>query len=283
MTPQEIQATAFYRDAIRRLPASTDTAGFVLRTRVTDDMEGLMKHGPITIGIVGDSVSHGCFAAPRPQDYHAVYHNRLRLLMAERYPTVPVTVVNAAVGGQCAPFGVFALQERVLYHRPDLVIVCFGLNDVNGTVETYTDSLGRMFSLCREAGVDCIYMTPNMLNAHRSPQTEARYFDYAQKTADMQNDGRMDTLISAGREVARTMGVPVADAYAIWQDMNAAGIDTTELLCNRINHPSWQMHALFAELLYARLFGEPFVRGEGDTYELPVAESGMYAGAEAKA
>ena len=48
---------------------------------------------------------------------------------------------------------------------------------------------------------------------------------------------------------AAEYGVPVADAYARWKALDAYGVDTTQLLCNWINHPSRKMHALFADVL----------------------------------
>ena len=40
--------------------------------------------------------------------------------------------------------------------------------------------------------------------------------------------------------------------------MNANGVNTTRLLANYINHPTREMHALFAETLYETIFGEPY-------------------------
>lgn len=37
------------------------------------------------------------------------------------------------------------MDKQVLSHNPDLIIVCFGLNDVNGTLEEYLDSLEEIF------------------------------------------------------------------------------------------------------------------------------------------
>ena len=47
------------------------------------------------------------------------------------------------------------------------------------------------------------------------------------------------------REEARAQGVPVADTYRVWDALAAAGVDTTEMLANSINHPSREAHRLF--------------------------------------
>ena len=45
------------------------------------------------------------------------------------------------------------------------------------------------------------------------------------------------------------MGVPVADAYGVWKKRSETE-DITMLLANRINHPTREMHELFAEKLF---------------------------------
>ena len=43
--------------------------------------------------------------------------------------------------------------------------------------------------------------------------------------------------------------MPVCDAYARWKSMQENGVDITEMLANLINHPSREMHWLFAHAL----------------------------------
>ncbi len=268
------KATAFFKAYINRLSPRTDTAGFRIRTRVREGMEDLKAgRGPIHIAIVGDSISHGGFGGYGVgNDYDAVYHNRLRLMIAHAYPTVPVNILNMAVGGVSAPFGAKIFAGQVVPHKPDLVIVCFGLNDINAPLGRYETALAEIFGQCKTAGFDCVFMTPNMLNTYRAPGTEERYFSYAETTAEVQNSGKMDTYIQAGRDIANRHGVPVCDAYAAWRAMQEAGIDTTLLLSNSINHPLGEMHMLFAALLFHTVFGTAHC-GEVGTAESTMTES----------
>ena len=41
---------------------------------------------------------------------------------------VPVNVINAGIGGITAKDSVKRVDTQVLSHRPDLIIICFGLN-----------------------------------------------------------------------------------------------------------------------------------------------------------
>jgi hypothetical protein len=84
--------------------------------------------------------------------------------------------------------------------------------------------------------------------------------EYAHKTAKMQNEGRMDMFMNAAVALANEMGVPVCDCYSQWKKL-AETQDTTQLLANRINHPTKEMHELFAESLFRMIFDEPSERG----------------------
>ena len=53
------------------------------------------------------------------------------------------------------------------------------------------------------------------------------------------------------------MDAPVCDCYAQWKQLKAAGVNTTELLSNKLNHPTREMNWLFAvSLLRSILSGE---------------------------
>ena len=218
------------------------------------DLAGLEEHGPITIVALGDSVTHGSVAAGET-NYETVYWNRLRQKLNTVRPTIPVNVINAGIGGTTAARSVKRLDRQVLCHNPDLVIVCFGLNDINGELETYLSALRTIFERCTAIGAEVIFMTPNMLNTHVVEGTEERFAAYAVKTAEMQNGGRMDLYMNSAVALAREMGVTVCDCYAQWKELSRTQ-DTTMLLANYINHPTKEMHALFADALFEAIMGD---------------------------
>ena len=96
-------------------------------------------------------------------------------------------------------------------------------------------------------------MSPNMLNTYVAEDTAEQHIDYAKKTAQMQNEGRMDQYIYSAIELARKMDVVVCDCYSEWKKL-AEQQDTTLLLANRINHPTKKMHGLFADMLFKTIF-----------------------------
>ena len=232
-----------------------------IKEKILLDMDGLLEHGPINIVVLGDSVSHG--AVNGYIDYENVYWNRLKKKLNQFRDYVPVNVINSSVGGTRARHAVKRVEGQVLNHTPDLVIVCFGLNDVNGTLEDYLTPLKAIFEKCLSAGCDVIFMTPNMLNTRVEDDTPEEYLEYAKKTAVIQNSGKMDEYIYAAARLAENMGVIVCDCYSKWKEL-AKTQDTTMLLANRINHPIPERHALFADSLYDIIMGEGEDKKESD-------------------
>jgi hypothetical protein len=188
-------------------------------------------------------------------DYESVYWERLRkkLLAVRNY--VPVNVICSAIGGVTAAGSLCRLEKQVLKYEADLVIVCFGLNDVNGPLDTYLNSLRTVFEKCRAAGSEVIFMTPNTFNTYVAEDTPKEYYDYASVTAGYQNGGKMDEYMERAVEVAHECGVGVCDCYGEWKRL-AETEDITMLLANRINHPTREMHELFADSLFRMIMGD---------------------------
>lgn len=218
------------------------------------DTFALMEHGPITIVAFGDSVTHGCVANDE-MDYETVYWNRLRKKIYAVGEYVPVNVINAGIGGLTAKMSLDRMESQVFAHNPDLIIVCFGLNDVNEPLEDYISSLTKIFQRCNEGGFYTIFMTPNMFNTYVADDTAECHLKYAAITAEMQNGGKMDLYMNSACELARSMGITVCDCYSEWKRLSETE-DTTMMLANRINHPSKEMHELFANMLFEIIFAD---------------------------
>ena len=236
-----------------------------IKEKIMLDRQGLNEFGPINIVIFGDSVSHG--AVNGYIDYENVYWNLLKRKLNSFRDYVPVNMINVSIGGTTSKESLPRFERQALVHEPDLVIICFGLNDVNGSLENYLNSLESMFKKCIDNNVDVIFMTPNMLNTYVADDTSENLRNYAAKTADFQNNGKMDEFMSSAVALADKMGVKVCDCYSKWKDLSKTE-DTTLLLANRINHPVSEMHNLFADSLYEIIMSDI----EGDNKE----ESTMY-------
>ena len=219
-----------------------------IKEKIFMEREQLEIEGPITIVAFGDSVTHGAFG-PNEICYETVYWNLLRKKILDLRNYVPVNVINAGIGGTDAASSVERVEKQVLSHLPDLIIICFGLNDVNGTLEDYLDALRTIFEKCMKSDAEVIFMTPNMLNTYVAEITSPEHLEYSEITAQYQNSGKMDLFMDSAINLAKNMKIPVCDCYHKWKELSKTQ-DTTKLLANGINHPTKGMHKLFAESLF---------------------------------
>lgn len=223
------------------------------------------------LAFLGDSVTHGCFELVvddkfrfQPRfDRAAAYHALLEKMLGVLYPSVPVSIINAGFNGNGAVHALKRLEQDVLSQHPDLTVVCLGLNDChNGEegIEVYHRQLKQIFNALLAQGSEVIYMTPNMMNTAVVPpdqgdEAKNRFLrESAAITMHIQNSGRFDRYIAAGRQAAAECGVAVCDVYAKWKTLAAGGVDINALLSNGINHPTTQLHQLFAWSLLETMF-----------------------------
>lgn len=235
----------------------------ILRERQNDPRG---RRPPLAV-CLGDSVTHGCFeCVESPGDRldtvyepESGYAAKLQALLRERYPAAAPTVLNAGVGGDNAPGGLRRLERDALSFSPDLLIVCYGLNDCTfpdreAGLRQYARALREIFALANKSGAECLLLTPNTLCRYVDDRLRGKFAEYARTACSLQEEGVLDRYVETAKGVAREAGVSVADAYSVWLYMHKDGRDTTALLANHINHPTRDMHALFARLLLEAIF-----------------------------
>lgn len=217
----------------------------------------------VTIAFLGDSVTEGCFELIRKEDGQidivrepgCAYPILLKNKLETELPGLCVNTVNAGRSGDSSADGLARVMKDVVSAAPDTVVVCFGLNDAcRRQPDEYAKNMDGIFTALHEAELPVIFMTPNRMNAYVHKEEFPELVKTAEDCASCQNSGEMDVLIKLGMETAQKHGISVCDCYSVWNRMEEVGIDTTALLCNHINHPSRQLHRLFAEMLF------PYVR-----------------------
>ncbi|MBR2353078.1 MAG: SGNH/GDSL hydrolase family protein [Clostridia bacterium] len=222
----------------------------------------------VTVAFLGDSVTQGCFEIYKKEngqmetvfDKRHSYERYVLDMLSVLFPNVTVNLIHAGISGDRAPLGLARLDRDVLRHEPDLTVVCYGLNDCGSKAEsvaTYVGALRGIFEKLREAGSEIIFMTPNMMNTGISPHlTDPDFIKVASRCADLQNGGAFDAHIDGARALCRDMNVPLCDCYGLWKRMHKNGVDVTELLANKINHPTREMNMLFAYELVKTMLTE---------------------------
>ena len=226
----------------------------------------LWDHPTVSIAFLGDSVTQGCFEIFQKEDGNMEtmfrqqenYGHALAKILAMLYPMAPVQIINAGLSGDNAPHAVKRLERDVLRFSPDLTVVCFGLNDCMVGMDflpRYVEALEQIFTTLKDAGSEVIFMTPNMMNTDVSCHLKEDWLRaYAEKTAQVQNSGTLDAFLAGAKDLCRKLDVPVCDCYAIWKKFAENGVCIADLLANKTNHPTAQMHWLFATELAKTIF-----------------------------
>ena len=217
---------------------------------------------PVTLAFLGDSVTQGCFECYIKKDGNIEtvydqengYHAHLKRIIAGIYTNVPINIINAGISGGKAVQGLERIERDVIRYSPDLCVVCFGLNDSTKGEEmlsTYLESLDTIFKKLKSAGIETIFMTPNMMCTDVNPyQLDDVLVETAIKCAGVQNDGMLEKFLEHAKKVALDNGAKVCDCYAKWKALYENGANITELLANKINHPTREMNKLFAVSLF---------------------------------
>lgn len=235
--------------------------------RLKDKLQDNPGNRTPIIAFLGDSVTQGCFEIWRENgrirtvfDSGEAYSEKVKKILAILYPEAPVAIANFGVNGDYAPNGARRFAKDVLSANPDLLVVCYGLNDCDNEMqglEAYKAGLHSIFTQAKEAGIETIFMTPNMMNTYTDKRRlEESFHALGDLVATRQLEGLFDSYMEAAREVCREEGIRICDCYAIWKQMYAAGVDVTSLLSNCINHPTREMHYLFAWELVRTILGE---------------------------
>ncbi len=211
-----------------------------------------------TIAFLGDSVTQGCFecylTSPTTLqtvfDYKSAYSTRIREILNILYPMSQVNIVNSGISGDNAPNGLNRLERDILSRNPDLVVVSYGLNDSSRGLEhidDYTNALDGIFKKLAEKGIETIFLTQNFNCSKTSPHLRDELFINLSKSfAKTQNEGILKAYFDGARAVCEKYGVKVCDLYPVWEKLAECGVDTTELLANKLNHPVREFHYYMA-------------------------------------
>lgn len=220
---------------------------------------------PVTVAFLGDSVTHGCFDCYFDEhgihtyfDAKSAYATRFWEMMHVLYPEAQINIINSGISGDNARGGNNRYDRDVAKYSPDLVVVSFGLNDScsgESYIETYLKNLGEIFDKTAAIGAECIFLSQNYMCSKVSCHLpDGRPKEFAATLCEIQNSGRLKRFFDAAKALAKERGVKICDVYSAWEKMSDGGVDTTELLANKYNHPIEKMHYYTAIKLIETMF-----------------------------
>lgn len=189
-----------------------------------------------TVVCFGDSVT-GVY-------YHTggrrAYTDMLGIALRRAYPQADVQMVNAGISGHTTQNGLERLERDVLRHRPTLVTIMFGLNDMTRVpLEQYRQNLATLISKCRDSGAEVLLCTPNNVISTPGRPTE-----------------KLETYCATLRDLAREQEVPVADCYAELERERLRAPQAWRLLLSDEIHPNMDGHQRLAEILAKAISGK---------------------------
>lgn len=190
---------------------------------------------PVRIVCLGDSVT-GIY-------YHTggrrAYAEMIEIAMTRLYPNAQVQVFNAGISGHTTIDGLNRLDSDVLAHKPTLVTIMFGLNDMTRVpMETYEANLATLIRKCREAGAEVLLCTPNSV-AETPARPVAKLIEY----------------IAGIRRVSEREQVPVVDLYAAFEAIRNADPAKWSMMMSDEIHPNMVGHKRIAETIARAISG----------------------------
>lgn len=209
----------------------------------------LLSKQPLSIVVVGDSISAGCNASgwAEGNPFQPPYPELLRRHLEARFRG-QVTLQNPSVSGTDTSW-VLTMIDKVVEPKPNLVIVAFGMNDAAGrSAREYQANTAAVMDKIRERLPDVEFiLVASMLGNRDWTRLDQKLFPQYR-----------DALASLCGP-----GVALADLTSVWagflelkQDWDQTG--------NGVNHPNDFGHRVYAQVLSTLLdpSGEPAADSE---------------------
>jgi lysophospholipase L1-like esterase len=202
-----------------------------------DKTRDLLASGrePVRIVCLGDSIT-GVY-------YHTgglrAYPEMLEIALRKTYPQTEMTVFNAGKSGDTTKGGLARLDRDVLSHKPHLVTVMFGMNDLVKIPQAdFRKNLKEIAARCRQAGAEVLFCTQDSVT-----ETPARPC------------GKLAEFTQAIREVGKEESIEVVDCFALYEAIRSKDPLEWSLLHSDEIHPNMDGHKLFASAIAHAISG----------------------------
>ena len=141
------------------------------------------------------------------------------------YPKSNIIKTNCSAGGANMQWGLQHAEELVNPHKPNLVILGFGMNSMQEHADDYQDTIMSIIQIVRKKNPDCEFI----LVSPMIPNPDILSF---------QNNQLLDQQKALYKISDNIDGVCVAPVHSVFQELIAHGKNYLELTGNCINHPN---------------------------------------------
>jgi hypothetical protein len=123
-------------------------------TRLTNVFAKARRGEPITLGVIGGSITAGAFATTPQNNYSGC----LLAWWREHFPHCDISLINAGVGGTGSMYGALRAQKDLLANQPDFVVVEFAVNDNWTDGEAYEGLVRQILAQPNSPAVMLLFM-----------------------------------------------------------------------------------------------------------------------------
>ena len=207
----------------------------------------------VRIVSIGDSIT-GVY-------YHSggrrAYPEMLQIALQKLHPQANITVRNAGISGDTSKGGLVRLERDVLVHKPHLVTIMFGMNDlVRVPAADFVANMRQIIRRCHDANAEVVLCTQNsIVNTPQRPM--AKLAEYSQ----------------AIRDLANAESVGLADCFSAYEAVRAKDPVEWNLLLSDAIHPNMDGHKLFAETITQTITGQSISLRDEPPPSNPLAHS----------
>ena len=204
-------------------------------------LKKLKEKQPITLAMIGDSISTGCNASgwAKTAPFQPAWQDLFVMNLEATYGA-KITLKNFAVGGTGSEWGLASIG-KVIEAQPDLVILAFGMNDSAGVpTAKYQANIKGMIDAVRKARPEAEFiLVATMLgNKDWTALDQKLFVQYREALTEL-----------CGR------GVALADMTSIWAELFQYKLDR-DMTGNGVNHPNDFGHRIYAQVLSVLLIPE---------------------------
>ncbi|MGE4490548.1 MAG: SGNH/GDSL hydrolase family protein [Kiritimatiellales bacterium] len=217
--------------------------------RLYNFFEKVRSGEPVTLGVIGGSITQGARASTMNQRYA----NRIAAWLSEKFPSSNVKLINAGIGGTGSNYGCLRVKDDLLKYNPDLVVIEFSVNDAalqdlsmptyEGVVRQVLETPAAVLLLFTMCSVE-----PGTKNLEKilMPGTEPVFENGLIRGGNVQY-----WHAQIGHHYELPM---ISYRDAVWPEIAAGRLKWDDLMADRV-HPSDRGHEIIANLIVSYLQG----------------------------
>lgn len=189
------------------------------------------KNKTINIIFHGHSVPAGYFKTPNVNTLQA-YPNLLLKKLKEIYPYAVINIIVTAIGGENSVKGAQRFERDVLIHKPDIILIDYGLNDRKVGLEKAYSAWNVMIKQAKEQGIKVVLLTP-------SPD----------QTVNFDNpENELKKHANQIIKIATENQIGLIDSYQAFEFLYSDKVQLSQYM-SQVNHPNERGHELIADEL----------------------------------